>query len=240
MIRLLLIQLRDWDNPMAEHEHACVERRFGDRPVKVTSRNAKTHIAAPEWLDDQDAFVIGGSGRYSVHDPRSTRFVYPLRDLLERGLSEDIPGFGICFGHQLLGLHLGARVVTDEKRTECGTIALELTEIGRVDPLFGPLGERFDGHTGHTDCVLEVPDTVQLLARSGTLETQAFKVEGKRFYSTQFHPDLTAVEAQARYRSVAADVGPFDSVSEEEHVGGFVPNRDDTESLLGRFLDLYF
>ena len=80
--------------------------------------------------------------------------------------------------------------------------------------LFGPLGERFHGHTGHTDCVEEVPSTVQLLARSSTLETQAFKVEGRRFYSSQFHPDLTAAEAQARYLSVAADVGPFESVSE--------------------------
>jgi len=240
MIRVLLIQIRDWDNPMAEHELECVERRFGDRRVEITSRNAKTHIAEPEWLDGQDALVIGGSGAYSVHDPRSTRFVYPLRDLLERALEDDIPGFGICFGHQLIGQHLGVEVTTEDAAAERGTIAIELTESGREDPLFGPLGERFYAHTGHTDHVTKVPDTVELLARSETVETQAFKVRDRRFYTSQFHPDVTAAEAQARYRGFADQAAQYGRKGYDKHAEAFELGRDETEVLLGRFLDVCF
>jgi GMP synthase (glutamine-hydrolysing) len=240
MIRVLLIQIRDWDNPMAEHELECVERRFHGRRVQITARNAKTHIAEPEWLDGQDALVIGGSGAYSVHDPRSTRFVYPLRDLLERALEDDIPGFGICFGHQLLGHHLGVEVVTDDERAERGTIDVELTERGKDDPLFSQLGQSFRAHTGHTDHVTRAPDTVQLLARTDLVETQAFKVTDRRFYTAQFHPDVTAAEARARYEGLATQAAQYGRRGYEEHAERFELGRDETEVLLGRFLDLYF
>lgn len=238
MIRVLLIQIRDWDSQMAEHEVECVERRFGDRTVEVTSRNAKTHIAEPEWLDGQDALVIGGSGAYSVHDPRSTRFVYPLRDLLERALEDDVPGFGICFGHQLLGQHLGVEVTTEDGAAERGTIPIELTDHGHEDPLFGDLGAQFHAHTGHTDHVTKVPNTVELLARTETVETQAFKVRDRRFYTSQFHPDLTAAEARSRYQGFATQAAQYGRRGYEDHAESFELGRNDTESLLGRFLDV--
>ncbi len=240
MIRVLLIQIRDWDSQMAEHELECVERRFGGRPVEVTCRNAKTHIAEAEWLEGQDAVVIGGSGAYSVHDPRSTRFVYPLRDLLERALEDDVPGFGICFGHQLLGQHLGVEVKTEDSGTERGTVPVELTESGREDPLFKGLGDQFHVHTGHTDHVTRVPDTVELLARTEAVETQAFKVRGRRFYTSQFHPDVTAAEAQERYHGFATQAAQYGRRGYEKHAEAFEIGRDDTESLLGRFLDVCF
>ena len=58
------------------------------------------------WLDGIDGLLIGGSGDYSVHHPQSQRWVNPMRVVLDAALQRRMPGFGLCFGHQLLGLHL--------------------------------------------------------------------------------------------------------------------------------------
>jgi GMP synthase (glutamine-hydrolysing) len=163
-----------------------------------------------------------------------------LRDLLERALSDDVPGFGICFGHQLLGHHLGVEVTTDEGRAERGTVTVELTAEGRADPLFASFAPKFAVHTGHTDHVTRVPSAVELLARNDDVETQAFRVRGRRFYTSQFHPDVTAAEAQARYRGFATQAAQYGRTGYDEHAERFELGRDESQTLLGRFLDVCF
>ncbi len=131
-------------------------------------------------------------------------------------------------------------VVTDEARAERGTVAVELTEEGRADPLYGALGPRFFAHTGHTDHVTRVPDTVTLLARTDLVETQAFKVKDRRFYTAQFHPDVTAEEARARYRGLSTQAAQYGRKGYEEHAERFELGRDESQALLGRFLDVCF
>src|SRR5690606_9698760 len=148
-------------------------------------------------------------------------------------LSRNIPGFGICFGHQLLGLHLGSPVRTDPTRAEVGTLEMELTERGRHDPLFSGLGEKFTAHTGHSDHVSSTPAELELLATSETLDTQAFRLKGGRFYTTQFHPDLTGAEAIDRYRAIVAK-----RPEASANLARFRAGEDTTASLLSGFLNL--
>ena len=125
---------------MASHELDCIRRRLGSLDTSITVRNVFSETPKTEWLSGMDAMVIGGSGAFSVHDPRSEAWVTELRHLLDACLERSVPSLGICFGHQLLGLHLGAEVVTDLARREVGTLAFDLTEAGANDPLFGSLG----------------------------------------------------------------------------------------------------
>ena len=210
-------------------------RRFGSRRVRIRAVNALAERADPSWLDGASAVVIGGSGSYSVHHPRSSRWVEPLRRIVDLLMTRSIPTFGVCFGHQLLGFHLGVSVETGPAHTENGTIGVESTSQGLVDPLFGPLGCRWAAHTGHTDGVVEVPAGATLLATASQVRTQAFRLEGKPFYTTQFHPDLTADEAGERWIRVQRERG----CEPDGLVAGFDSGRDESTSLLGRFLDRF-
>ncbi len=236
--RILLIQVRDRGDAMAEHEAQCVRRRLGERPVKLVLRNAVTHRADPAWLDDADAVVIGGAGDFSVHHPDCAHWVAPLGDVVAAALARSLPGFAICFGHQLLGRVLGRPVRTSAEHTEVGTADYELTAAGQADPLFGPLGARFTAQTGHSDHVAGVPDGVTLLARNDLLETQAFRVTGAAFWSTQFHPDLTGPEGRVRYLACKPLTGGSDDAERLRRAERFRPEPDRGATLLGRFADL--
>jgi GMP synthase (glutamine-hydrolysing) len=200
--RLLLIQARDPADPLAQHERACIRRRLGGLDVRMQARNALGDLAETNWLDDIDALVIGGSGNFSVNHELSQRWVEPLRTLLDVVLSRSLPTFGICFGHQLLGLHLGSKVETHAHLEEVGTISLEVTEEGAKTGPFAGLSSKFFAHTGHSDHVVTLPAGVDLIVRGDRVEMQGFRVRGAPVFTTQFHPDLEGREARERYLSV--------------------------------------
>ncbi|NOY90546.1 MAG: type 1 glutamine amidotransferase [Deltaproteobacteria bacterium] len=236
-MRLLLIQIRALGDPMIAHEQQCIARRLGRRPYLLTTRNVFEQPPQPGWLDGVDALLVGGSGAFSVHDPRSQPWVSGLRRICERALTQAVPSFGICFGHQLLGLHLGGEVVTRERASERGTIELRLTDDGLADPIFGSLPARFRAHTGHSDSVPHAPESVVLLATAEACPTQAFRVRGAPFWSVQFHPDLRGEEARERYRAFASELPPEQAALARAHARLFDPEADDTAGLLGAFLD---
>jgi len=234
---VLLIQVRAVGDAMIAHERRCVVGRLGERAFKLHSRNVFEHIPEPAWLDDADALIIGGSGAFSVHDPRSRSWVGGLRKLMDRALSDQLPSFGICFGHQLLGLHLGGRVVTGEESAERGTIEIHPTDAAQQDPVFGYLPVPYRAHTGHSDSVPEIPKAVELLATTEACQAQAFRVRGAPFWSVQYHPDLLGADARSRYLAFAQNLGPEPAALAEAHADLFDPRADDTAGLLGSFLD---
>lgn len=234
--RVVILQCREVHDPMANHELECIQKKFQKTAAHVTVHNTLAQ-PPPDALLDNDAIIVGGSGDFSVHDPRSQEWVNPTCHFLERVLKHNMPGFGICFGHQLLGRVLGAEVVTSCDHTEIGTIELDLTEEGRADPVFGGLQRKFRAQTGHSDHVSSVPHGVTLMATGALLNTQAFQVDGTRFYSTQFHPDLTGAQARQRYLAYhhkLASVNPLAAIQGAER---FALDHDDACLLLGHFID---
>ena len=234
-LRVLLMQARNGDDPMAAHELECVRRRLMGTLAQVVQRNAVTHPAEVTWLDGVDALFIGGSGDYSVHHPNSQHFVGPMRRVLEAALVREMPGFGLCFGHQLLGLHLGAKVETDPNCEEVGTVDLRLTPAGRDCPLFEDFPDPFPCHTGHSDHVVEAPEGVEVLVTGDRAPCQAFQVRGARFYSTQFHPDLTGAQARERYMAYRDKLDGHAAREAETRANQFDMAQDQGSQLLGLF-----
>jgi len=235
-LRVLLIQCRSAKSRMLRHEVACIRRRLANQDVQLSTRQAVSEPATAAWLDGNDVVIMGGSGAFSVQDPRSQGWVDPLRHTLDRILSRNIPFFGICFGHQLLGLHLGGEVRTSEDHSEVGSIQVGLTRAGRADPVFGALPVRFTAQTGHSDSVFGPPAELRVLAQNHTLDTQAFHLTGRPVYTTQFHPDLTGMEARERYRSFEADIRRAGGAPKEGGSEKFSPAPDTSSQLLGRFI----
>ena len=235
---ILLIQVRATDDPMLGHELDCVRRRFGNRSLHLLHRNAVVEFADANWIDGVDGIVIGGSGDFSVHHPKSTPWVTPLRRVIERILRDNIPCFAICFGHQLLGQHLGRKVITDPNHAELGTVPVDLTDAGRASSLFRDFQPCFDVHSGHSDHVSGVPDGVDLLATNSVTSTQAFHVRGSQVYSVQFHPDMTGAEARYRYLAYREGFAERLDSSAQSKADQFLPGRDESTALLGRFFDI--
>lgn len=229
--RILLVQVRLPSDPMAAHELRCIERRLAGRSLDLNCVNAFDAEWPSSTVDDKAAVLLGGSGDFSVHDSRSRPWVTRLRKVLDRILDRNIPAFGLCFGHQLLGYHLGMEVRTEDAYAELGTTTVELTEAGKNDRLFGHLGQRFAVHTGHSDHVVAVPDEVELLAKNEQLLTQAFRLRSGRVYSTQFHPDLSGSEATERYLAYKDNLRAQKDASSSP----FVVGADVSTSLLGEF-----
>lgn len=185
-------------------------------------------------LDGIDALLVGGSGEYSVLDdvPPIHRFVSFLGTVADAGA----PMFASCFGFQALALAMGGEVVCDEDNAEVGSYALELTEEGLRDPLFGALPVRFIAQLGHKDQVRRLPVGVVNLARSSRTPHQAFSLPGKPIYATQFHPELTWLDNRKRFERYMSTYGKlFGKEEAVKRLESHVPSPE-ANTLLSRFV----
>lgn len=174
---------------MKFHEQRCFEHKLEPYGDFELSTYCLLGEPAPLVFEDFDAFMVGGSGDYGCVDNQHPWFARAT-ELLCRIVEQNRPLFCSCFGHQALAHALGGEVITDRTRTELGTFELELTEAGRVDPLFRELPQRFRAQLGHNDHVKVMPPGAVLLASSELCPVQAYTLPGKPVYATQFHPEL--------------------------------------------------
>jgi GMP synthase (glutamine-hydrolysing) len=221
---------------MAIHEAECVQRKVEATGAKVVVRNVLESLPEPGWLEGVDGVFFGGSGDFSVYDERSQGWVRSLRHLLDRILDAQLPGFGICFGHQLLGFHFGGNVVTDPEHVELGTVTIGTLEAGQSDSLLSKMPTSYFAQTGHSDYVDHTPEGLTLLGSTEILDTQIFRVEGAPFYSTQFHPDMTGEEGRARYLAYSASLSKTVSHDVEAAAESFEPGKDEATALLPLFV----
>ena len=219
---------------MGTHEEECIRENTGGE-FNYTTVNALTCNLDDVHPAQYDGIIIGGSGDYSSYHPKSQAWVEPLLRFMQRALENNTPGFGLCFGHQLLGTLMGSTVETNPELAEVGTIELSLTAAGKSDPIFGKIPASFFAQTGHSDYVTHAPPGVTVLVQGGKIPTQAFKVNDKNFYSTQFHPDLSGEQARERYRAYREKI-KAQGVHDGEKL--FILGKNDATELLAHFGEL--
>ncbi|MEL6475153.1 MAG: glutamine-hydrolyzing GMP synthase, partial [Pseudomonadota bacterium] len=99
-----------------------------------------------------------------------------------------VPLFGICYGQQVMMQQLGGRVESGESR-EFGRAYIEQVE---VDPLFK--GLFVDGPEqvwmSHGDHVAEMAPGFGVVAKSPGAPYAVIADPSRRFYGTQFHPEV--------------------------------------------------
>lgn len=138
-------------------------------------------------VDGFDAVVMTGSYA-SVRDRAA--WMLDAEDWLRSLVHREVPFFGVCFGHQLLGSALGGRVVKNPRGLELGTVPVQLTPDGLRDPLFAPFGPTLLVHETHEDMVTDLPDGVRVLASNDWTPVQALAA-GPCAWGVQFHPEFT-------------------------------------------------
>jgi GMP synthase (glutamine-hydrolysing) len=231
----LLLQVRDADDPMQGHEVVCFARGLAVPETAIAVHDLLAGPPAPAALDRVDVVLLGGSGDYSV--VRGGPWLPGALEAMAALVHDGKPTFASCWGFQAMARALGGEVVTDRSRAEVGTIRLELTSAGESDPVFGPLGKRFDAQSGHEDIVETLPDGATLLASSDRVVNEAFRFDGKPIYCTQFHPELTRADLLARIARYPAYL-PLCGVSTQEELEAITPETPHTEGILRRFLAL--
>ena len=131
-----------------------------------------------------------------------------LEDWIAGLVARQVPFFGICYGHQLLGSALGGEVGYHPRGKEIGTTLIRCRKEAAEDPLFSALPREFWAHTTHSQTVLQLPPQAIALAKNDFEPHHAFRV-GPCAWGVQFHPEYTGaimgayIEEQATQLSAA-------------------------------------
>ncbi|MDX1646696.1 MAG: type 1 glutamine amidotransferase [Longimicrobiales bacterium] len=236
-LRFLLLQVRNDDDPMRDHEISCFERCFRLRRGQVDVVDLLGSAPTAAHIDRADVVLLGGSGDYSV--ARGGPWLPAALDAMVGLYESSKPTFASCWGFQAMARAMGGSVVTDRSRAEVGVTWLELTPAGRTDPVFGPLAPRFQAVSGHEDIVETLPASAVLLASSTMVENQAFHFPGKPIYCTQFHPELDRSDLLLRIGRYPSYL-PLAGAETLEQLADMTPDLDHVGGILQRFLDVAF
>jgi len=102
----------------------------------------------------------------------------------------EVPMLGICFGHQLIGLAFGGRVVRMARRFD----GYRTVEVVEREGIFKDLPERIKVYESHIRVVAKVMPEFKLLAKGVDYEVEAFRHNYRPIYGVQFHPERYTVK----------------------------------------------
>jgi GMP synthase-like glutamine amidotransferase len=176
----------------------------------------------PPSTAECDAWMIGGSRR-SVYEDDD--WILDLRRFTGRMLADDRPLVGVCFGHQMIGLELGAPV--EDVGYTVGAVEYRLYDVPAGE---GAAAEVFTIAAIHRDQVLELPDGATLLASADGTPIAGFTY-GSRILTIQPHPEFSPEVAGTIYdrraerigrESAARAVASLDVPLDSERVAGWI------------------
>lgn len=237
--RILLLQARNPDDEAREDERRSFAEKAG---LPVEHFVVHDMLTGPPSLDTTlgcDALMVGGSGDYYVSKQNLPYFAAHMsffRQIVEMGH----PTFASCFGFHLLTEALGGQVIHDPDHTEVGTFDLTLTDAGAEDLLLSSLPRHFRAQLGHKDRASQLPGGCVNLASSDRVPYQAFRVQNKPIWATQFHPELNMEENRTRFRQYVAGYATFMSEAEREETLGKFAESPETDRLIRTFLGVVF
>ncbi len=137
--------------------------------------------------DDFDMLIVMG-GPQSPHYMDKYPYLKNEIEVIKRAIVEDKKVLGFCLGAQLIGEAMGAKTERSPEK-EIGIFPIDLTELGKRDPLFQGFPANFPVIHWHNDMPGET-STSSLLAKSEGCPKQIVKY-GKNIYGFQCHLEIT-------------------------------------------------
>jgi GMP synthase (glutamine-hydrolysing) len=138
------------------------------------------HDLTPEHFIDKKGVVISGAPLL-ITEIDMNPYLEKAKSLLEI----NIPIFGICFGHQLIGLLHGAfGSRTKEDRD------WQLIECFEDTPLWEKLPNEVEMMEDHCESI-SIPNGFKLLASSDECVNEAMENISKPIFGVQFHPEVS-------------------------------------------------
>ncbi len=177
--RVLILQHAPWEKP------GRVLENLEDLDMLTTTLSVakKKKPELPDLNELAGVVIMGGPMGAADYDK------YPglkaETKLVKAAIAAGTPVLGVCLGHQIIAMALGAKLCTaDEPEIGIGAIK-------RVDKndYFSMWGKQLDVLHWHSDSV-SLPEGAQLLARSSNTKVQAFSYGSA--LGLQFHMEVTA------------------------------------------------
>ncbi len=137
-------------------------------------------------FDEFDGVVLSGSPAMLSGAGSET----PYLGEMDAISGSTVPILGICFGHQLMSMTYGSKVVMAPSPTK----RFVSTEVLWKDRLFSGLPKRISVFESHHEVVESVPEGFVLLARSPTSPIAAMKHRERPLFGVQFHPERNTPE----------------------------------------------
>ena len=104
----------------------------------------------------------------------------------------NIPILGICLGHQAIGMHFGGNVKRMENPLHGKTS--EITVLSKNSVLFKNLPKKFKVMRYHSLYVDDIPETLEVTAKSEDGIAMAVEHKSKNIFGIQFHPESIFTE----------------------------------------------
>ncbi|MEP5763491.1 MAG: gamma-glutamyl-gamma-aminobutyrate hydrolase family protein [Halieaceae bacterium] len=196
-MRLLLLQIRHVPK-VRQEEYDSFLRYCQLQPEELDILNVfDTPAFGPEVLQGYDALLVGGASEASVLEPDNYPAVPYCIELLRHCIDVDFPVFASCFGFQLAVLALGGEIIRDEQDFEMGSLPISLRPAASDDLLFQDVPDGFHAIAVHRERSVDCPPGATELAYTEPC-SHAFKVDGRRFWACQFHPEVDKATLIAR------------------------------------------
>jgi GMP synthase-like glutamine amidotransferase len=144
-----------------------------------------------ENISNYEGVILGAS-------PKGNNIVDTHQEYYQCIKDSEIPVFGICAGHQIIGKLFGAELIRG-KRPEFG---LCYVEIEKDDPIFKGYANGFLVYQAHKDRI-SLPKDFVLLGSSDECGVQIMKHESKAIYTVQFHTELSNKELVLNFLEIA-------------------------------------
>jgi GMP synthase-like glutamine amidotransferase len=179
--RLLVVQPDELDPPA----------RLGDW---LSGTGAELDVVFPAKaelpeLTGYDGLVCLG-GAMGANDDLDHPWLADVRRILARAVTERLPTLAICLGAQLLAVATGGQIAVGEDGPEVGAGLVAKRDLAWRDPLFADLPFMPDVLQFHSDAIVRLPATAELLAAAARYPNQAFRI-GPNAYGLQFHIETT-------------------------------------------------
>ena len=237
--KILLLQARLPDDPMAAHEHQCFVDKAGLPAENIVCYDLCQGPPSAGELAKFDAMTVGGAGDFYVSRGDLPHFEAFL-DFLRETVEQSFPTFASCFGYQCMMQALGGEIIYDPDNVEVGTYDITLTDDGAADELLGQLPRHFRAQLGHKDRAVSTPDGVLNLAGSELSPFQALRVTGRPVWAAQFHPELDRQTNLDRYKYYLEGYAvSLDEAELQKQFDAF-DHSPETDTLMPRFLSLVF
>lgn len=176
-------------SPMLKEQKKIVVLDFGSQYNQLITRRIREigvyselhpHTVTAEEIKEMNATgIIFSGGPNSVYD----KDAFSIDDaIFEMGL----PILGICYGMQLMALHLKGNVEKAQNR-EYGKAELKLTKESKV---FAGLPEEQIVWMSHGDLVTAAPPGFDVIGTSAGCPIASIADESRGFYGVQFHPEV--------------------------------------------------
>jgi|GEM_PF-6138957 len=163
---------------------------YGDYFARLTAKKIKQTGGKPKIvtfntpysaLKNPVGFIVSGSPNGSIR--------IPVKLLTKELFSTNYPIMGICVGAHLITRYFGGRYKKLKKQAENGMVELCLQKRNKLTKGLKKNGEQV--FMMHEDSIIDPGEDFEIVASTNNCKIAATKHKKWRWYTFQFHPELS-------------------------------------------------